>query len=105
MEKVDGFIGVESGMSPESWHCEFETDGTDLCAILLDVELLDGTVEKRRYVPERTCHIEERHGDWYCTGCGEMVGTDDPTSELFVDGNAIDGWKHCPNCGAKVVSE
>lgn len=52
-----------------------------------------------------TCHIEERHGDWYCTGCGEMVGTCDTTSELYIDGNAIGLWRFCPNCGRRVVSE
>lgn len=54
---------------------------------------------------ERTCHFEERHGDWYCTNCDEMVGTFDPLSELFIDGNAIKEWCYCPNCGAKVVEE
>lgn len=50
-----------------------------------------------------TCRIEKRHMDWRCTGCGEIVGTDDPTSELFIDGNAVELWRYCPNCGAKVV--
>ena len=52
-----------------------------------------------------TCHIEERHGDWHCTGCGEMVGTCDTTSELYIDGNAIGLWRFCPNCGRKVVTD
>ncbi len=52
-----------------------------------------------------TCHIEERHGDWYCTGCGEMVGTCDMASEFCIDGNAIEMWHFCPNCGRKVVDE
>ena len=51
------------------------------------------------------CHIENHHGEWYCTGCGEMVGTCDTESELCIDGNAIDLWNYCPNCGAKVVDE
>lgn len=51
------------------------------------------------------CHIEERNGDWYCDACGEMVGTCDPASELCIDGNAVELWNYCPNCGAKVVSE
>ena len=51
-----------------------------------------------------TCHIEDRNGDWYCTQCGEIVGTCDPASELYIDGNVIDLWKYCPSCGAKVVS-
>ena len=53
---------------------------------------------------ERTCHIEERHGDWYCTRCDEMVGTCDPASELCVSGNMVELWNYCPNCGAKVVN-
>ena len=50
-----------------------------------------------------TCRIEERHGDWYCTECGEMVGTCDTASELCIDGNAIEMWHFCPRCGAKVI--
>lgn len=50
-----------------------------------------------------TCCIEKRNMDWHCTGCGEIVGTDDPTSELFIDGNAVELWRYCPNCGRKVV--
>lgn len=54
---------------------------------------------------ERTgkCHIEERYGGWFCTGCGELVGTCDTASELCMDGNAIELWNYCPNCGAKVI--
>lgn len=51
-----------------------------------------------------TCHIEDHFGEWYCTGCGEMVGTSDPTSELCIDGNAIELWSYCPNCGRRVES-
>ena len=51
-----------------------------------------------------TCRIEERNGDWYCEACGEMVGTCDPASELCIDGNAVELWNFCPNCGKKVVS-
>ena len=50
-----------------------------------------------------TCRMEKRHMDWRCTGCGEIVGTDDPTSELFIDGNAIELWRYCPNCGRRRV--
>lgn len=49
-----------------------------------------------------TCHIVERNGDWYCDACGDMVGTCDPASELFIDGNAVKLWNYCPNCGARV---
>ena len=49
------------------------------------------------------CRIEERYGGWYCTDCGEMVGTYDPASELHIDGNAIELWDYCPRCGRKVV--
>lgn len=54
---------------------------------------------------ERTCRIEQRYGDWYCTGCSEMVGTCDTASELYIDGNAVETWNYCPNCGARVMSE
>ena len=49
-----------------------------------------------------TCRIDYHFGEWYCTGCGKMVGTSDPTSELNVDGNFIELWSYCPNCGRKV---
>jgi len=54
---------------------------------------------------ERTCRIEWRYGNQYCTCCGEMVGTWDSTSELYIDGNMVELWNYCPNCGAKVVGE
>lgn len=50
-----------------------------------------------------SCRIEEKHGDWYCTCCGEMVGTCDPASELYIDGNAVELWGFCPRCGRKVM--
>ena len=52
-----------------------------------------------------TCHIEERNGDLYCDVCGNEVGSFDPTSELFISGNAIELWEFCPRCGAKVVDK
>lgn len=52
-----------------------------------------------------TCRIECHYGEWYCTSCGEMVGTCDPDSELCVDGNYVSMWSYCPNCGRKVVDE
>lgn len=52
-----------------------------------------------------TCHIIERHGDWYCDACGDEVGSSDPTSELFIDGNAIELWDFCPRCSRKVVDD
>lgn len=48
------------------------------------------------------CHIEAHFGEWYCTGCGVMVGTCDPDSELCVDGNYVGMWSYCPNCGRTV---
>lgn len=52
-----------------------------------------------------TCRIDYHFGEWYCTGCGVMVGTCDPSSELCIDGNAIELWSYCPNCGRRVVNE
>lgn len=52
---------------------------------------------------ERTCRIEGRYGNQYCTRCGEMVGTWDSTSELYIDGNMVELWNYCPNCGARVT--
>lgn len=52
---------------------------------------------------ERTCRIENTNGEWRCSCCGEAVGSDDPWCESFTNGNAIEMWNYCPNCGAKVV--
>ena len=52
---------------------------------------------------ERTCHIEERYGNQYCTCCGEMVGTWDSASELCISGNAVELWNYCPSCGCKIL--
>lgn len=52
---------------------------------------------------ERTCRIEGRYGNQYCTCCGEMVGTWDSESELYIDGNMVELWNYCQNCGAKVI--
>lgn len=62
-------------------------------------------IEKWNTRAERTCRIEERLGDWYCSKCNELVGTVDTASELCIDGNAIELWDFCPRCGAKVVQE
>lgn len=50
-----------------------------------------------------TCRIEYHYGEWYCTSCGEMVGTCDPDSELCVDGNYVSMWNFCPMCGRRIV--
>lgn len=66
-------------------------------------KLLDGftqTIAATLGVGE--CEIAHRNGDWHCTGCNEMVGSDDPWNELFVNGNAVELWRYCPNCGRKV---
>lgn len=119
---VDYVIDEEFGKRypPEksvTWSCEMAGEsmtvtardycvGTDPEEYCLDLEFHEA------FTPEQAieatcgrgeCHIEERHGDWYCTKCNEMVGTFDTTSELYVDGNAVAMWNHCPNCGAKVV--
>ena len=54
---------------------------------------------------ERQCRLADRYGDWYCTSCGEMVGTCDSASELYVDGNTVEHlWRYCPFCGARVIA-
>ena len=50
-----------------------------------------------------TCHIEEQGCEWRCTGCGEVVGSSDPSSELHVSGNFVELWDHCPMCGRRVA--
>lgn len=85
----------------------FTVNGVDLTF----TPMRDGLVCSTILTPEQaiaatlgtvTCHIEERHGDWFCTGCGELVGTCDTTSELCMDGNAIELWNYCPNCGRRI---
>ena len=104
MEKIDGFIGVDNGtFFADSYDCQLETDGEDLCAILLDVQLLDGTVESRRYVPERTCHFKTVHefidnrrsrGDiCECDQCDYRCARGFVADERF---------KCCPQCSARI---
>lgn len=64
-----------------------------------------GAIDAWNARAERTCRIENTNGEWCCSCCGEAVGSDDPWCELFTNGNAIELWNYCPNCGAKVVSE
>ena len=93
-------------------HTTYWTAGALRC---IAVEFTDGMVSiassSGDITPEQaveatlgrgTCRMEKRHMDWRCTGCGEIVGTDDPTSVLFIDGNAVELWRYCPNCGRKV---
>lgn len=49
-----------------------------------------------------TCSIELIGMDYRCSVCDGVVGTIDSTSELYIDGNAIDTWSYCPNCGRRV---
>lgn len=74
-----------------------DRSGYDL--VLTDVPL-DRTVEMT--LGRGECKIEHRRDGWYCTGCGDLVGSDDPDSELFIDGNAIETWDYCPSCGRVV---
>ena len=48
------------------------------------------------------CEIEELNDGWYCTACGDILGSFDPDSELYIDGNVIETWDYCPSCGRKV---
>lgn len=101
MEKVEGFIDVGDGLFSENFYCEFETDGIDLNAILFDVELQDGMVESRRYVPERTCKVESSHGYTDAFVQTRYV--------LELSCHTLDEWPDrepphfCPICGAKVT--
>lgn len=85
--------GFEQGWRGECCDCGALTRAFDTQA---------GAVNFWNTRAERTCRIEERNGDWYCSNCGEMVGTCDTASELFIDGNAIELWNYCPSCGARV---
>lgn len=68
---------------------------------LIMVKQVDGggKDERRAYVPERTC------GEWRGS-CGSVWEEDD--LELWCEHCDMPlevDWKHCPNCGAKVVGE
>lgn len=60
----------------------------------------DGTVERRRYVPERTCTVEgvydyyESSDLWAVLSCGHEFEWNDDKPPAY-----------CPECGAKVVNE
>ena len=83
------------------FHGAMFTDGGEWTELVVENATPEQAVEAT--LGRGTCRIEKRHMDWRCTGCGEIVGTDDPTSELFIDGNAVELWHFCPNCGRKVV--
>lgn len=98
-KKVDGFIGAGDGVFAESFYCEFEMDKADLCAILLDVKLPNGSEESRRYVQERTCKVtypsSDENANEHCGNCSECgFPWIDVRYELY-----------CGGCGAKVVDE
>ena len=91
------------------WGGNDDGDGANVYVGYVDgtiLRMFDATPEQAiaATLGSGTCSIEERNGDWYCTSCGEMVGTCDITSELHIDGNAVELWNHCPNCGRKVVN-
>ena len=48
------------------------------------------------------CEVEERNDGWYCSACGDLLGSYDLDSECFIDGNVIEMWDYCPYCGKKV---
>ena len=58
---------------------------------------------KKRYVPERTAHVVERHkelGDFpkyqnYCSECGMHLRAGVPTKF----------YRYCPKCGARLVND
>ena len=48
------------------------------------------------------CEIVYRDGGWYCTGCREAVGCDDPWCESYINGNVVEMWSFCPACGRRL---
>ena len=99
------FCGGEAHVYKNNlWHvaCERAHNGcVTMSAFVTEAEAIAAWNSRA----ERTCRIEGRYGNQYCTCCGEMVGTWDSTSELYIDGNMVELWNYCPNCGAKVVGE
>ena len=94
-------IDARTGEPINVFHNQAQPMGEDRLFVELQLATPEQAIEAT--LGRGTCRMEKRHMDWRCTGCGEIVGTDDPTSELFIDGNAVELWRYCPNCGRKVV--
>lgn len=83
------------------WFTEFRDDGWAAFGMSSKCDTPAEAVEMT--LGRGTCHIEEQGCEWRCTGCGEVVGSCDPSSELHVSGNFVEMWDHCPMCGRRVV--
>ena len=93
-------IDRQTGKPINVFHYQAQPMGED--RLLVELQLATPEQAIAATLGAGTCHIDVRNGDWYCDACGEIVGTCDPASELFIDGNAIDMWKYCPFCGRRV---
>lgn len=85
----------------------FSANGVDVTFVPMRYGLICSTILTPAQVVKvmlgrGECKIEHRRDGWYCTGCGDLIGSDDPDSELFIDGNVIETWDYCPSCGRKV---
>ena len=103
------YWGERLGMFETRWGRRFDgTDGYAFVAIEMDrkllLEIYDLTPAQAIEITlgQGECKIEHRHNEWYCTACDDLIGSDDPDSELFIDGNAIELWDFCPYCGRQV---
>lgn len=93
-------IDARTGTPINVFHNQAQPMGEDR----LFVELQLATPEQAiaATLGRGTCRIELPGTDYQCNGCGEIVGSTDPTSELYIDGNAIELWNYCPYCGRRV---
>lgn len=114
MDNPDSYIRhLQSALKWHDEHVPRPTNPRNTCVVFQgerppEEVLFVGPDGVTHYQPEGatadagTPRIEDRHGDWYCTGCGEIVGTCDVTSELCIYGNAIYPWRYCPKYGRRI---
>ena len=75
-----------------------------MCATLLMVPSVDDDIIDDMVPPERTCRMEtSASGTAWCSECGMGLYVVDSGTGLGTIRNGR--LRHCPHCGARVVSE
>lgn len=96
-EDVRSFLNRNSVFDDTTWthgRQELVFDEDDLQAM---ADELNATLGRGK------CRIEHYGMGYYCSKCGNEVGSDDPEDEQCIDANAIELWSFCPRCGREVV--
>lgn len=84
--------------------CEMDTDSMSNNFHEFTGELCDRLAD---LIDPDTCRMEYDpvHNDYVCSKCGEFFDTATYGARNSDDEYVEKGFKHCPNCGRKVVKE